>query len=94
MRLNDAVLKARFPFRVLACPTDLCGAASGTDHELLQRMTWKISNKYYEADVDVMTTRRTWQDLKLRDELKSVDGLVLAFDPTEVINNTLHFKQM
>ena len=44
----------------------------------------EISNKYYDADVNLMTTTGTWKDCMPRQELECVDGLVLAFDPREV----------
>ena len=63
--------------------TDLCGTFVN-EHDKIQRMSWRVSNKYYEADLNLMTTKEAWSDIRSSEELQSIDALVLAFDPTEV----------
>jgi hypothetical protein len=61
---------------------DLCGTVAD-GHDKIQRTSWQIANKYYKADLDLMSTKGAWPDLKSSEELRSIDALVLAFDPTE-----------
>ncbi|XP_062517160.1 alpha- and gamma-adaptin-binding protein p34-like [Corticium candelabrum] len=81
---NDVLLvQCSTSVNIRKMAADLCGAFVETEKNLIQTMTWKISNKYYDADVNLMTTTGTWKDCMPRQELECVDGLVLAFDPRE-----------